>query len=332
MERSLFAEVGQRLGVESIQIARFCDLTANHYHHWNLPKKRGGTRPISAPRPELAEIQRRIAARLNHVRIHPAATAFFVGASVAENARRHMNRSFVMHFDLRNFFPSIRFNRVKDLFSDLGEPEGISTILAILTTESSDFSSSGITSTELSERVLPQGAPSSPTIANLVCRELDKRLCDFASAHGFTYSRYCDDIVFSTNGSRKLIGLLMNRTRRIVRECGFEINESKTSIKRRSNRQVVTGLVVNDGLPRVSRRDIRSFRAFLHQLRNHGTDLTWERLNRDAPTTKREREPCTYASGYLAYVFSVNKEQARTILRQHPWLPDVCEGVLGNDK
>jgi hypothetical protein len=200
---------------------------------------------------------------------------------------------------------------VRSLFAACGYNQGIAIILTWLTTEPSH--ELGIRADE-SERRLPQGACTSPAVANLLCRDLDARLADAARWHGFVYSRYSDDLAISHPSPDANVRAIMTTARRIVRGQGLTINEAKTRVMRGQHRQIVTGLVVNREphiTPRVPRPDLRRFRAFLHRCETQGFA---------AATAEQDRDAQAYAAGYLAYVQMVNPEQAERFRRAHPWL------------
>jgi hypothetical protein len=140
---------------------------------------------------------------------------------------------------------------------------------------------------------------------------MDARLTGAARRLGFAYTRYADDLVFSHAEANAPVGMLLALVRQIIAAERFVINEEKTAVLRPQHRQVVTGVVVNNEAPRISRQDLRRFRAFLHQCDKFGADEMSRRLGKDAQA---------YASGYLAFVHMVSPEQEAKITQQHPWL------------
>jgi hypothetical protein len=204
---------------------------------------------------------------------------------------------------------------VKRLFVSLGYNEGVATILALLATETPRIAvvlDGERRFAAVGERCLPQGACTSPAITNLLCRRLDARLSGAASSLRFTYSRYADDLVFSHENPDAPVGGLLTLTRQIVGAERFVVNEEKTQVLRPSDRQVVTGLVVNAGSdPRVSRDDLRRFRAFLHGCRTKGVDAMSERIGKDA---------YAYAAGYLSFLHMARPDVASKIAAENPWL------------
>lgn len=286
----------------------------DHYHRFTIPKRSGGERVISAPKRRLRVAQRWILETLlAPLPIHEAATAFRAGASIRQNAARHAAKAVVVRLDLEDFFPSISVRRVKGLFASFGYNEGIATLLALLATEPPRVAATldgERVYVSVGQRQLPQGACTSPALTNLLCRALDRRLAGAAASTGFTYSRYADDLVFSHDRSEAPVGMLMALAGQIVTDEGFRLKEAKTAVMRPQHRQAVTGLVVNE-TPRVSRDDLRRFRAFLHHCQNEGFPAVSARLGRDARA---------HALGYLAFLHMVNPEQERKIREANPWL------------
>jgi len=189
--------------------------TIDHYHRFAIPKRNGGTRVISSPKGRLRVAQAwALRAVLAPIALHDAAMAFRPARSIADNAALHQGRAIVIRIDLKDFFPSIGFRRVKGLFESFGYNEGVATILALLCTEAprvavtlrdpSDEARDARRHVAVGGRVLPQGACASPAITNILCRHLDARLAGLARRFGYTYSRYADDLVcdsFPRNGA-----------------------------------------------------------------------------------------------------------------------------------
>jgi hypothetical protein len=281
-------------------------------------------RLISSPDPQLARVQRRLARMLQPVRLPDEVVGFRRGGSARKHAIRHLNRALVIRLDIEDFFWSIDYDRVLALVDQLGAATGVRQTLALLLTEPVPASSVAAAG---AERRLAQGAPSSPFVANLVCRPLDHQLASVAAEFGCVYSRFADDLVFSSDDPLLAARVLVGRVRVVAAQQGFRLNDAKTRVMPRWGRQVVTGIVVNGTEPRISREDIRRFRALLHRLNRDGEDLTWAWMNREAPPGARERHPCTFAAGYLAHVLAVNPGQAHGLMAEHPWLYLVCPGV-----
>lgn len=281
--------------------------TLVHYHRYQIPKKSGGMRAISAPKPELASCQQWI---LEHILaplpLHPAAHGFVPGRSSVSNAQAHVGRAVVINLDLKDFFPSIGFARVLGIFANLGYSRAIATLLALLTTEPPRVAA-GIQGdpqqrkffVAIGERVLPQGACTSPALSNLLCGSLDRRLSTLATSFGFNYTRYADDLTFSGDAPER-VGHLLAVVRKLLRAEDLSEHPEKTRVMRASQRQEVTGLVVNQGLG-LKREDKRRLRAILHNVSRHG-------LN----SQNREQHPnfAAWLRGWVAYAAMAEKHAA----------------------
>lgn len=284
-----------------------------HYVRFRIPKKSGGERVISAPMQRLKTvqhwIQKEILDKLNSS-LHDAAHGFRSGHSIVSNARPHLKSDVLVNVDLKDFFPTVSYRRVRGLFAALGYSEEAATIFALLCTEPDveEVSLDGKTYyVAQSERRLPQGAPTSPAITNVLCRRLDKRLDKMARGLGFTYTRYADDLTFSANGAHvSQTGEVLGRLRRIVAHEGFIVHEGKTRVLRKGRRMEVTGVVVN-AKPNVDRETLRRFRATLFQIEKDGpAGKTWG-AGKDLFAALR---------GFANYVRMVNPERGAALLKQ----------------
>lgn len=253
-----------------------------HYRYRWLDKRSGGQRLLEIPKPELRAIQRRILHELlEYIPPHEAAQGFRRGHSCLSNAEIHVGCEVVVHFDLQDFFLHVRGGRVSGLFRSLGYSEETACVLAGLCTNrapSNALAAGGdyqpTPDLELRKRYLsphlPQGAPTSPTLANLCAFRLDLRLGGLAECLGGNYSRYADDLIFS--GGRELAGAMarfMPLVGAIVLEEGFVLNHRKTRVMRQGARQTVTGVVVNRR-PNLVRADYDVLKATLHNCVRHG--------------------------------------------------------------
>jgi RNA-directed DNA polymerase len=250
--------------------------TRVHYVHFTVPKRSGGTRTLSAPHRKLAAAQRWIFENIvGKLPAEPPAHGFLPGRSIVSNAAAHAGRAVVLNLDLEGFFPSITFPRVASVFRRLGYSPAAATILGLLCTECPRrevLYEGRKYHVATGPRGLPQGACTSPGLSNQVARRLDRRLGGLAAKMGLTYTRYADDLTFSGDeGLNERLGYVMARVRHLAAEEGFAVNEKKTRVLRRSARQLVTGLVVNDR-PGVPRDEVRRLRAILHRARTEGLD------------------------------------------------------------
>ncbi len=256
--------------------------TGTHYRRWQVPKRSGGTRTITAPRPELKAAQRWVLRNVaERLPVHGAAHGFLASRSIVTNARVHAGAHTVVKCDVKDFFPSVTWRRVKGLYRKAGYPERVATLLALLATEAPreavQFRGRTVY-VAAGERALPQGAPTSPALTNALCVRMDRRLAGLARVLGFRYTRYADDLTFSWRrpedvpaGARPRcpVGLLLKNVARVLRAEGFTLHPEKTEVLRPGNRQEVTGLVINraaDGVAeaRVPREVRRRLRAAIH--------------------------------------------------------------------
>ena len=250
--------------------------TQIHYRRFTIPKRDGSEREIWAPLPILKEAQRWI---LDHIveklLVHGAAHGFMPGRSIVSNAAGHVDSRIVLKMDLRNFFPTVTYRRVKGVFRKAGYREQIATLLALICTEAPRevVQSNGKTwYVSLGPRSLPQGAPTSPGLTNAICLKLDGRLAGLAKKYGWRYTRYADDLTFSLpNGSkekRTFLGQLQGCIKKVVADEGFVVHPDKTSVLRCGASQRVTGMVINGaGSPRAKRSVRRNLRAAIHNLK-----------------------------------------------------------------
>lgn len=274
-----------------------------HYHRYAIPKKAGGTRAISAPKPALAAAQRWLLDEvLQKLAPEPEAHGFVAERSVVSNAKPHVGKAVVVNLDMKDFFPSLTFRRVKGLFRALGYSEHVATLFALLTTEPPRVAAEldgKVWRVALGDRVLPQGACTSPAITNLVCRRLDRRLAGLAKKHGFAYTRYADDLTFS-GANRRAVGRLLKSVRAILTDEGFREHPTKTRVMGRGRRQEVTGVSVNEKVA-LGRDDRRRLRAMLHNAAKHGL----ESQNRD-----RHPDFRAYLRGVVAWACMVEPDRA----------------------
>lgn len=223
------------------------------YRTFMVPKRRGGQRQIAAPIGILAYLQRRIARALNELSPpRVIAKGYVKGRGIADHAAVHARRKWVVCIDLEDYFPSINFGRVLGMF--MGKPFGLPREVAVCLAQICCFNGS-----------IPQGAPTSPVISNIVARQLDRRLAEFARKYRVSVSRYADDLAFSSNISAPPLALVDAAggcgevIQDIVKSCGFKVNISKFKMMRGGDRKFVTGLVVNSrpAMPRSWRRQTR---------------------------------------------------------------------------
>lgn len=235
------------------------------YIDFDVPKKAGGVRHISTPVLPLKQIQQALNLMLQTVcEVSPAAMGFVPGRSIVDNAAIHVGSSVIFNCDLKDFFPSITKSMVRrtltgELASLNPSREVINLICSIVTVPRADGT-----------EALPQGAPTSPVISNLVLKQLDHRLIRFAEKNGYRYSRYADDITFSRTGDYSPdVPIKSDAILAIIEDAGFTVNPKKTILHTHSERREVTGLTVGDKV-NVSRKYVKQLRTLLHLWETRG--------------------------------------------------------------
>jgi len=283
----------------------------SHYHYYSVAKKSGGKRLISAPKPLLKKCQHWILESILY-KITPSehVHGFVPKKSIVTNAKPHLQKDIVINLDLKDFFPSVSYKRVKGLFINLGYSEQIATVLGLVSThhEVDKINVDGdIYYVQKGERVLPQGSPASPAVTTLIAYTMDRRLQGLAKKLGFTYTRYADDLTFSTDKSNEgNIAALLHFSKQVIEDEGFTVHPDKTHIMRKGLQQKVTGVVVNDKLG-VDRTLLRKFRAFLHQVSLNG----WGKNN-----WGKSENPKLSALAFASFVMMVDKEKGTKLMNQ----------------
>lgn len=249
---------------------------ADKYTKFCIPKKSGGEREICAPIPPLRFIQKKLNFILQNIfSPHYCVHGFVYNRNIVTNANYHTKQEYVLNIDLKDFFPSINFGRVRGIF--MVYPFNFNSTVATFLAQTCCYCNQ-----------LPQGAPTSPTISNLICAKLDRQLLDFSRENNCRYTRYADDLTLSTylpNFSKSIIAsesdipknvvILADELKKIIADNGFEINERKIRLRNWRQRQEVTGLTVNK-FPNVDRKLIRQIRAMLYAWQKFGLDKAEE--------------------------------------------------------
>jgi len=280
---------------ENVVVEKKNNNRASCYIPFTIKKKSGQHRTIHAPVKGLKEFQKVLNIILQCMHEpHAAANGFVIGKSIVDNAKSHVGQTYVYNIDLKDFFPSVDRSRVWGRLLvapfHLGttvERKNIANFIATLccTPMEVERLNEGKWIT-VTTSVLPQGAPTSPTITNIICEKLDKRLTGVAKRFGLNYSRYADDITFSSKHNtyevsdtkfEKIFVAGSNfdcEVRKIITEQSFHIKETKVRLQKRGFRQEVTGLVVNDKI-NVTRRYIKQLRQWLYMWERYGYEKAY---------------------------------------------------------
>lgn len=253
------ASLARDLGVELRTLYALSNSLPAHYHTVELSKPNGGVRRLTVPDEALKRVQRAILHNLLvHMPVSPYATAYRYGGGAVRGASRHVGQSQVLRLDIRRFFDSVRYCAVKDA---VFPPEIFSEPLRVLLAMLCYYGDA-----------LPQGAPTSPAIVNILLRDFDLRLGAWCRERNIVYTRYCDDLTFS---GEDLSGVRAVAEAEL-RGLGFFLNEQKTRLRAAGRRQTVTGLVVNEKVS-VPREERRALRQAVYCCRRFGVEDHLER-------------------------------------------------------
>ncbi|MCP5086632.1 MAG: RNA-directed DNA polymerase [Rhodobacteraceae bacterium] len=285
--------------------ARSPEPAVTHYVTHFLDKKSGRKRLIEAPKTTLKTIQHRIKSQiLDHIPQHPNCFGFIAGKNCCQAAQKHAGEAALLSLDIRDFFANVGKARVYAQFRCFGYPHSVAEGLANLCTTSTppDIAAQleWHSAKTLMSRHLPQGAPSSPALANLAAYRLDCRLAGLAARFDLNYTRYADDLAFS--GDKKCVRAVAAIAPKIVTAEGFTVNPQKTRLRLAHQRQVVTGLVVNQ-LLNIPRRDFDLLKAEIHALKQNAGPA------RSDPRTLSRLE------GKIAWVEQVNLRRGAKLRR-----------------
>ena len=288
----------QDLGINAKTLYAVSNNLGKHYHKAKLPKKNGGCRNLSVPDEVLKFIQRRIGdVLLIHMPVSRYAKAYRFGSSTLRNAKHHVGKLVVLKLDILHFFDSIRYSTVKDIvFPKAIYAEPLRILLTMLCYH---------------KDALPQGAPSSPAITNIILYEFDELIGHWCLERGIAYTRYCDDMTFSGDFDPAEV---IRFVRLELKKQGFLLNEQKTLIQRPGQQQTVTGIVVNEKLsiPADYRRKLRQE---LYYCRKFGIQEHLQKNGLEIPEDTYRMQ----LLGKVNYVLQVHPED-RDMLEAKKWL------------
>ncbi len=286
------------------------------YKTFQINKKNGGTRTIYSPRYDLKQIQSKLSNELYKIyRQRPSAHGFCKGKSVRSNADRHLDKKFIFNIDLKDFFDTIHFGRVKNLFTSqpFNFSHSVSTILAHIC---------------CFDNKLPQGSPCSPVISNMIAWKMDAQLQHLAKLKNCTYTRYVDDMSFSFTVSTKSklpseiiefsddVASPGDVLHQIIKDNGFKVNYEKVRLNDKNSRMEVTGVTVNE-FPNVPRKYVRQIRSMLYAWEKFSLEKAQDHFN--SRYDKRQRaseEPKSLAhviNGKIRYLQSIRGRRDRIV-------------------
>ena len=284
----------------------------SHYVYIWKAKRKGGARLLESPKPLLKQVQQQILREiLDRVPAHEAAHGFVKGRSIRSNAVPHCGSAVILKLDLKNFYASVRYSRVTAIFRAFGYSREAALWLASLTTSNIPpdlpIPASGAHAIQpYLGRHLPQGAATSPALANLSAYALDVRLCGLAAAYGGTYTRYADDLTISgpAGFGRKLRNIIP-LAEAIVRNERFGVCRSKRKVQRCGSRQSIAGVIVNEK-PNIGRDEFDRLKAILHNC-----------VVRGPAGENRAAHPdfAAHLRGRIAHVGMLNTDRGAKLLR-----------------
>lgn len=276
------------LNISRKQLNYILFVKGKKYIEFEIPKKNGGTRKILSPSTDLKIIQQRLSKLLYECYdFLEVQHGFITNRSCVTNANQHIGKRFVLNIDLENFFDTIHFGRVQGLFKNkpFNFNNEVATFIAKLVCENGK---------------LPQGAPTSPVISNIICYKMDKKLAYLARKNRCVYTRYADDITFSTNSDKFPSQIAYEQFNEVVLsnklidiinggyDTGFRINTTKTRLSKKMMRQEVTGITVNEKL-NLNKKYIKSIRAMLHSIKVVGFIETTKKNFNNCQSITEER-------------------------------------------
>ncbi|MCK1235663.1 retron St85 family RNA-directed DNA polymerase [Streptococcus uberis] len=254
-------ELREKIGTKKTFFYKVLYSNDKLYKEITIPKRKGGNRVLNVPTTALKVMQRWILDNiLYQVQPDPSATGFIPTKSIVLNASVHLRKKYILKMDIKDFFPTIDFHKVRNLFIEIGYNLEVSTALANIC---------------IFQNQLPQGAPTSPYLANLVCRELDKRIYNLCRKYRLTYTRYADDITISGNSK---IFWIKGIVEEIICSYQFTLNDEKTVFLKPGDRKRVTGIIVNEKLS-VPRSVTRNLRKEIYFIKKYGLEEHLEKYN-----------------------------------------------------
>lgn len=264
--------------LSTARLYRLSKYNNKFYTKFMLPKTDTTFREIFAPCKEIKSVQAWILRNiLEKIQISDFTTGFIKSINICHNVERHRNNKYFLCLDIDDFFPSILYGKVYNVFRTIGYNPHVSHILTSLCT---------------CEGKLPQGGVTSPALSNIICIRMDKRIAGYVGKRNIAYTRYADDMTFSSMSDRRLV-CIKKIVCRIIKEEGFKLNERKTRFLGPNRQRKITGLVINDNSFGIGRQCMRTLRSKIHRL-----------LTLPLSTETQKENP--HIEGWLAFVKNVD--------------------------
>ena len=293
-----FSSLEKDLGFSRRTLYTAANHIHKHYHSVKIPKGNGDFRQLYVPSKALKLLQRCIATRLlSFEEISPYATAYKLGGCTKMNASLHVGKPVLLKLDIKKFFDNIGYDLLKEkVFTDKKYSEQISSLLSILC---------------LYMGALPQGAPTSPIISNIIMRDFDNKIGEWCNERNIAYTRYCDDMTFSGEFEPMDIIKLVKRE---LKKLNLSLNKKKTIVARKGQKQTVTGIVVNEKLS-ISNSYKKKLRQEMYYCMKFGIEEHLKRIN-------TSEAPEIYAQkllGKINYILSIEQDN-KEMKKYRKWL------------
>ena len=279
------------VGYDYKYILGMSNVPKKFYKEYKLKKRHGGLRIIDEPLPDLKNIQEWILDNILMCACRPtyisrAAKAFLPNKNIKDNAKYHLEQRMLVCLDIHNFFGSIKRNKVYHVFSNFGYSKQLCTMLSYICTL---------------DNVLPQGSPTSPMLSNLIFKPADDEIFLYCKEHNIVYTRYADDMTFSSDKIN--VKCLISFIRTVVHKLGLKLNDEKIKVMSRGNAQLVTGIVVNKKL-QATKKYRRRLRQEIYYIKKWGLGEHIRSLN----TSIKPESYIRHLLGQVLFILFVNPE------------------------
>ncbi len=255
MNKNSFIKLANLFGMNSKDFFLLIKNPSIYYCDYTIPKRDGGIRYISSPTLQLMAIQREILKQLllPYFDVPHCCIGFVKNKNILDNVRPHLKNIYILKTDIKDFFPSIKQPRIQQLFEKIGYSKKISSILARLCCRYGS---------------LPQGAPTSPILSNMIMLDADGKISQLCEQYNFVYTRYADDITISSKN--KINTDIILKIKKILAEEGFEIKKEKTHFYGKNSKKIITGISISSGVPKIPRKTKRAWHQEIMMIKKYG--------------------------------------------------------------